>query len=130
MSSKSFFPLHTKCFLRTFTKYLAVITAQFKRRREYSHNLLSKESSSCKNQLNTALNMLPKAEEKTSTNKWRMFTFHIGQCMCAPSLVFPFAASTLNLLLQKFLKRFLILFSFNKISCTGYLWKDLFILQY
>lgn len=66
MSSKSFFPLHTKCFLRTFTKYLAVITAQFKRRREYSHNLLSKESSSCKNQLNTALNMLPKAEEKTS----------------------------------------------------------------
>lgn len=64
MSSKSFFPQHIKCFLSTFTKYLAVITAQFKRRREYSHNSLLKESS-CKKQLNTVLNMLPKPQEVT-----------------------------------------------------------------
>lgn len=71
MSSKPFFPQHIKCFLSTFTKYLAVITAQFKRRREYSHNSLLKESSSCKKQLNTTLNKLPKTQEVTpkSSNK-------------------------------------------------------------
>lgn len=78
MSSKSFFPLHIKCFLSTFTKYLAVITAQFKRRREYSHNLLLKESSSCKNQLNTALNMLPKTQEVTpKSNNKQMEDVHL-----------------------------------------------------
>lgn len=40
-----------------------------------------------------------------------MFTFHTGQCLCVPSLVFPFAASTLNFLPQK---RFLIPFFLTK----------------
>ena len=100
VSAKSFFPLHMERFLSTFRKYLAVITAHFKRRRKYSHNLLSKKSSLGTNQLNTTPQRAAKTtrdlHRKLATNKWRMFTFYLGQSMCVPSLVFPFTSSTIK----------------------------------
>lgn len=79
-----FFPPHIKHFLSTFAKYLALITAYFKRRRGYSHNLLSKESSSCKNQLNTIPQHAAKNTRIQKTiNEWRTFTLYIRQSMCA-----------------------------------------------
>lgn len=68
VSSKSFLTLHINRFLSTFTKYLAAITLILRGRRgEYSYNLLPRESSSCKKQLNTTHNMLPKTQEETYT---------------------------------------------------------------